>query len=292
MFLSKAGFVFSPHLYGTDGVDGKIVRGPLHQFLSHSPDSFLFELMKGCFFSLNSALVRAAAYRAVGSFDTHLLSSEDYDMALRLAAIFPVVSCAPPSFIVREHDGVRGASAIRYSSDQRAKVFRQFDQRVGLKLRTSLQLGDYLVPRQITIDNKVKERQAYLARMTVMASKACMAEMVEDLTSALALLPPDESLSPTECETVTQAICTGYAPDSMEHEWLEFKALLARLPTTNAGRKAVMSIARGLFRLAKGYPGKISQRCSRLCRAGSLSVLSLPFRKAIHTRPSIKKLDP
>ena len=288
----EACFVFSPHFYGTDGADGKIARGALHQYLAHSPDSFLFELMKGCFFSLNSALVRATAYRVVGSFDTQLLSSEDYDMALRLAAIFPVVSCATPSFIVREHDGLRGASAIRYSSDQRGKVFRKFDQRVGLKLRSSLQLGDYLVPRQKTIDHKVKERQAYLARMTVMASKACMAEMVEDLTSALALLPPDESLSPTECETITQAICTGYAPDSIENEWLEFKALLVRLPTTNAGREAVMSIARGLFRLAKGYPGRISVRWSRLCHAGSLAVLSLPLRKAIHTRSSIRNLDP
>ena len=288
----EAGFVFSPHFYGTDGSDGRIARGALHQFPTYTSESFLFELMKGCFFHLATALVRKEAYLAVGGFDVGLLSSEDYDMQLRLARAYPMVCSPQPSFVFRQHTGLRGAKAIRYSGDQREKTFRKFDQRVGLKLRASLQLGDYLVPRQNTIDDKVKERQAYLARMTVMASKACMAEMVEDLTSALALLPPDESLSPTECETVTQAICTGYAPDSMEHEWLGFKALLARLPTTNAGREAVMSIARGLFRLAKGYPDRISVRWSRLCHAGSLAVLSLPLRKAIHTRSSIRNLDP
>ena len=271
----EAGFVFSPHFYGADGADGKIARGALHQYLAHSPDSFLFELMKGCFFSLNSALVRAAAYRAVGSFDTHLLSSEDYDMALRLAAIFPVVSCAPPSFIVREHDGVRGASAIRYSSDQRAKVFRQFDQRVGLKLRTSLQLGDYLVPRQITIDNKVKERQAYLARMTVMASKGCLTEMVEDLQSALALCDDQSKFTAREVETISQAVRTGYAADSIDIEWSQFRAQLNAISPSPARTTALNGIADGLFRLAKGYPGSISLRATRLAHAWSVALIAL-----------------
>ena len=288
----EAGFVFSPHFYGTDGSDGRIARGALHQFPTYTSESFLFELMKGCFFHLATALVRKEAYRAVGGFDVGLLSSEDYDMQLRLAGAFQMVCCPQPSFIFRQHIGLRGAKAIRYSGDQRGKIFRKFDQRVGLKLRSSLQLGHYLVPRQNTLDDKVKERQAFLARMTVMASKACMGEMVEDLTSALALLPPDESLSPTECETITQAICTGYAPDSLEHEWLEFRALLTRLPPTNAGRIAVMSLAKGLFRLAKGYPGRISLRWSRLCRAGSLAVVSLPLHKAVQIRSKIRNLDP
>ena len=288
----EAGFVFSPHYYGTDGADGKIARGPLHQFPAYNADSFLYELMKGCFFHLATALVRKEAYLAVGGFDVGLLSSEDYDMQLRLARAYPMVCCPQPSFIFRQHTGLRGAKAIRYSGDQREKTFRKFDQRVGLKLRSSLPLGDYLVPRQISVEDKAMERQAYLARTTVMASKACMTEMVEDLCSAMALLPPDESLSPAECDTISQAICTGYAPDSIENEWLEFKALLARIPTTAAGRLAVMSIAKGLIRLAKGYPGRISLRWSRLCHAGSLAVLSLPLRKAVHIRSSIRNLDP
>ena len=59
-----------------------------------------------------------------------------------------MVYCPQPTFIFRQHAGLRGAKAIRYSGNQRATVFRKFDQRVGLKLRDSLPLGDYLSPRQ------------------------------------------------------------------------------------------------------------------------------------------------
>lgn len=270
-----AGFVFSPHFYGTDGANGKIARGALHQFPAYGPDSFFYELMKGCFFHLATALVRREAYLTVSGFDVGLLSSEDYDMQLRLAGTFKMVCCPQPSFIFRQHTGLRGAKAIRYSGDQRGNVFRRFDQRVGLKLRASLPLGDYLVPRQKTINDQAKKRQAYLARMTVMASKGCLQEMVEDLQSALALCAPHSKFTALELETITQAVCTGYAADSIENEWQQFKKMLATVPASRSGRAALMGIARGLFRLAKGYPGGISLRMSRLAHAISVVFLAL-----------------
>ena len=271
----EAGFVFSPHFYGTDGSDGRIARGALHQFPAYSAESFLFELMKGCFFHLATALVRREAYRAVGGFDVGLLSSEDYDMQLRLAGAFQMVCCPQPSFIFRQHIGLRGAKAIRYSCDQRGKIFRKFDQRVGLKLRSSLQLGDYLVPRQNTLDDKVKERQAYLSRMTVMASKGCLQEMLDDLRSALALCTPQDKLSAQEVETISQAVCTGYAGDSIETEWRHFRTMLTNVPASQSGRAALMAIAKGLLRLAKGYPGGAFLRSSRLAHAISVAFLAV-----------------
>jgi len=270
-----AGFVYSPHFYGGDGADGKIQRGRMHQFPTHTPDSFLFELMKGCFFHLATALVRADAYRAVGGFDTELLSSEDYDMQLRLARAYRAAYCPAPSFIFRQHSGPRGAKVIRYGGNQRAKVFRKFDQRVGQKLRASLPLGDYLVPRQANISAPSAQRQALLARMTVMASKGCLPEMVEDLRSLLALLPPDGLPAPAERQAIAEAICTGYASAAIEDQWEDFKALLAELPPSPAGRSVIRSIATGLFRLAKGYPDPIPVRWLRLKQAGLVAIYSL-----------------
>ena len=270
-----AGFVFSPHFYGTDGADGKIACGAMHQFPTFTADSFLFELMKGCFFHLATALVRREAYLAVGGFDAGLLSSEDYEMQLRLARTFKMVCCPHPSFIFRQHTGLRGAKTIRYSGDQRAKVFRKFDQKIGLKLRSSLQLGDYLVPRQIAIDNKVTERQAYLARMTVMASKGCLQEMLDDLQSALALCSSHSELTVQEVGTISQSVCTGYAADAIDREWSHFKVLLKAIPPTRAGKAALNGIANGLFRLAKGYPGSISLRALRLAHALSVALIAV-----------------
>ena len=271
----EAGFVFSSHFYGKDGLSGKIVQTRLQQVSRYHKDQLFFELMKGCFFSLNSALVRATVYQAVGGFDPHLLSSEDYDMALRLAAFAPVVQCMQPSFIVREHDGLRGANAIRYSGDQRATVFRKFDQQVGLKLRSTLLLGDYLVPRQQAIDDRVLERQGYLARMTVMASKACLKEMLDDLQSALALCSSQSELTVQEVGTISQSVCTGYAADAIDSEWSHFKILLKAIPPTRAGKAALNGIANGLFRLARGHPGSMSLRASRLAHALSVALIAV-----------------
>ena len=273
-----AGFVYSPHYYGHDGADGKIHKGRAHHLPTCTQDSFLFELMKGCFFSLSSSLVRADAYRAVGGFDSELLSSEDYDMALRLAWAFPFAYCSSPSFIVREHTGPRGANVIRYVEGQRTNVFRKFDQRVGQKLRANVPLGDFLVPRQASISAPATQGQALLARMTVMASKGCLPEMMNDLQDILTLLPADRAPDPAVREAIAAAICTGYAADAITSQWDHFKTLLSSLPPSPAGRSVVRSIATGLFRLAKGYPGPIRLRCLRLKQAGFVAILSLTLK--------------
>ena len=259
----EAGFVYSPHYYGSDRADGKILRGRLHTMPEHDESNFLLELMKGCFFHLATALVRAEAYRAVGGFDTGLLSSEDYDIQLRLVQAFPAAYCAEPTFIFRQHMGLRGAKAIRYGGNQRAKIFRRFDQRVGQKLRANLTMGDYLVPRRSQLE-PTELRSALTGRLTVMASKGCLAEFFEDLHSLINLVPADESLSVAECSAIASAICTGYASEAIEDRWDEFRALLRRLPGNRSGRAVVSAIALGLFRLAKGYPAPLAVRWLRL----------------------------
>lgn len=273
-----AGFVYSPHYDGSDGPDGKIERGRLHQLPAHTADRFFLELMKGCFFHLATALVRADAYRAIGGFDAELLSSEDYDMQLRLARAYPVAYCPEPSFIFRQHTGLRGAKTIRYDGGQRVKVFRKFDQRVGQKLRASLPLGDFLVPKQARISDPATQVQALMARMTVMASKACLPEMMNDLRDILTLLPADRAPDPAVREAIGIAVCTGYAADAITSQWDQFKTLLTKLPPSPAGRSVARSIATGLFRLAKGYPGPIWLRCLRLKQAGLVAMLSLALK--------------
>ena len=273
-----AGFVYSPHYYGHDGADGKILKGRAHQLPICTQDSFFFELMKGCFFHLATVLVRAEVYRAVGGFDTDLLSSEDYDMQLRLARAFPAAYCPTPSFIFRQHSGLRGANAIRYDGSTRALIFSQFDQRVGQKLRASLLLEDFLVPRRASISAPAMQGQALLARMTVMASKGCLPEMMNDLQDILTLLPPDRVPEPAVREAIAAAICTGYAADAITGQWDHFRTLLSSLPPSPAGRSVVRSIATGLFRLAKGYPGPIRLRCLRLKQTGFVAILSLALK--------------
>ncbi|MBA3997514.1 MAG: hypothetical protein C0466_10135 [Candidatus Accumulibacter sp.] len=270
-----AGFVFSSHYYGSDDAQGRIVRGRPHVAPAYGDDRFFAELMKGCFFHLATALVRAEVYREVGGFDAELLSSEDYDMQLRLARHCPAAFSPAPSFIFRQHGGLRGAKAIRYAGRQRASVFRRFDQRVGRKLRATLPLGDYLVPRQPGALAAEATRQALLARMVVMGSKGCIAELFDDLRTLLGSPGRDDVLHEHEAASVTAAICTGYAAEACRAEWADFMREVATLKRYAAGGAAIRALARGFYRMARGYPGSFALRAARLRAAAQLHLSAL-----------------
>ena len=259
-----AGFVYCPHYWGTDGYNGRIDQGRLNDVPYYSDEMLFSELIKGCFFHLGSVLVRMEAYQLAGNFDTSLLSSEDYDMQIRLARVVNAAYSPEPCFIFRQHSGERGAKKIRYGAAERSAIFRKYDTQVGLKLRSALSLGEYLVPRTVTVTSVEQERQALLARMVVMASKACIAEMFEDLQAALATLEPDQHLNDNEASLVTSAICTGYAYAASQANWATFKRHVARIGEHAAGKQATVALAKGFFRLAKSYPGSVNERARRL----------------------------
>ncbi len=267
----EAGFVFSPHYYGSDGPNGRIKRGRRHNVPHFADDAFFFELMKGCFFHLATALVRADVYRKIGGFDCELLSSEDYDMQLRLALVCEFAFSPTPSFIFRKHTGLRGSKAIRYSATERSTVFRKFDQRVGQKLRETLAPGDYLVPRQLGELSAQAQRQALLNRMTVMASKGCIPEMFDDLRQLLSLPETGRQLTRADAKQISEAFCTGYAYEACRNDWSEFMNYVRELKSFPAGKSAIRALASGMFAMAKGYPDSLRGRLGKLRAALSLT---------------------
>lgn len=256
----EAGFVYSQHYYGSDGPDGRIVRGRLHVVPEHDPDTFFQDLMLGCFFHLATALVKRELYLQLGGFDTSLLNSEDYDMQLQLARSHAAVRSAAPSFIFRQHLGMRGPKAIRYMGGSRSKMFRCFDQRVGQKLRKELELREYLSRDAQLGEASESHRAALLARMRVMASKGCISEMLEDLRAVLRLPRGEEK---PLAAVVKQAICTGYAWSAIEDGWPAFRTSLADLKGVPGGRAVIRAMAMGCLALAKGYPGSLGERLAK-----------------------------
>lgn len=279
----QAGFVYSPHYYGTDGSDGRIVRGRLHSLPAHNPAGFFLALMLGCFFHLATALVRIEVYRDVGDFDEELLSSEDYDMQLRLARKHGAVLSPEPVFIFRQHAGVRGARAIRYAGALRGEVFRRYDQRVGSKLRNSLSLGEYLCPSQLLPLDAQQTRQALLNRMQVMASKGCIDEFFSDLLALTVdteadFIHPGQSLPRDVRQAIRQSVCTGYAEAALLVDEPAVRRQLGRLQAHAQAGTAIRMLAAGFFALAKGYPGSAPVRARRLLAAFRFWLYSLPGR--------------
>lgn len=258
-----AGFVYSPHYVGHNGPDGRLIAGSLSAATRLPADRFLLALMTGCFFHLNSCLVRRRLYEEVGEFDASLKAGEDYDMQIRLAEHATAVFCEEPSFIFRQHDGARGDSAARYPAHMRSKVFLQYSAQLGQKLRARLPMGSYLVPVQTSVPIACK-REALLARAHVMASLGCVPEFLEDLAAAAAADPTSQAWSPADSRKVSDAICAGWAYEAVLLQWPAFVTAVGAIKQLPHGQAVAVALANGLWRLARGYPGTIYVRLQRL----------------------------
>jgi len=263
-----ASIVYSPHYLGEDDINGAIKQTKLHKTPNYSGDTFFLELLKGCFFHLASTLVRTEAYRAVGKFDHTLLSSEDYDMQIRLARGFPVAYCKSPSFIFRQHPGLRGSEEIRYAADKRSKIFRKYDGNVGRKIRSQLALHEYL-PRAPESDELTNDltRQAFLSRMLVMASKGCIVEMFEDIALAMDTMDKGNKFIDKEKILISSAITTGYSYEAICDEWPNFIQQVKNIPSNVAGKQATHALAKGFVLLTKSYPGSLKEKYKSLVLA-------------------------
>lgn len=257
----SAGFVYSPHYLGLNNSKGSIIKSSLHRPPSYHNSVFLYQLLCGCFFHLASTLVRVEAFKAIGGFDIELLRSQDYDMQIRLARRFSGVFSPTPSFIFRQHPGLRGSKSTRHTNENRSSVFIQYDQIIGEKIYSNLQLEEYLTPQK-SISSALEKREALLGRMVIMASKGCIEKMFEDLITVLEL--PENRVDNFLKGKIISAITTGYTYKSIQSDWPRFKQHIYGIKKYPRSRSVIKSFAKGFFILAKSYPGGFRERATKL----------------------------
>lgn len=262
-----AGFVYSAHFLGSSGPDGCILRGQYVHVPRYSKDEFFLEIMRNCFFSLSSALVKRELYENLGGLDPSLYSGEDYDFTIRLSRIAEPSYCSEPTFIVRQHNGARGAKSVRYSASERSVVFNNSSQAVGRKLRVAVSLGDYLPGSRRVLMRGPDYRQALLNRIQVMGNHGCIIEIFEDLRALLSVDGVHSQLSTAESRQLALAMQGGFAYDTCARDWHSVIQLSRGLRRFPGGRDAIRALARGLFVLAKSYPGTLLERANKAGRA-------------------------
>ena len=257
-------FVYTGHYLGSDDPNQRIRRGK--RYTPASPDSGLLlrHLMLGCYFTLQSVMLRRGALTKLGAFDESLAAGEDYDFLLRLAMAAKGIGIPEPTFVFRRHEGVRGSQALSYQAKDRGRFFCKYEQLIGRKLRHAAPLGDYLVPRRPVKRGSADYAEALIHRMTVMASKGLIEEMFDDLTEALSLWPLDVVNRGRLFAGCERAVHTGYATDVLFDDRRVFLRRVGALRNVPGGRRSIMWMARGLFRLAKSYPGTFTVRVNRL----------------------------
>jgi hypothetical protein len=276
-FRPDIGVVFSKHYWGSSSPSGRVVQGDPIDWPSLDEGSIALTLMRGCFTTLQGALVRTECYRSVGPFREDLLRSQDYDMLIRLARGCRVGLLPRPTFIFRRHEGQRGAAAARHAAGEREAIWAHYDAMVGRWLRRDATLGEFLAPAIKGPLTPQQERAATLNRLTVMASKGVADSMIEDavqFATCMQLTQPGQ-LDAEERRALVGATQQKYfllntLPDPSA--FIDKARVLARTPS---GRVLLRVFARGLVGIAWwGLRGR-RERGRALWLAARLFALSI-----------------
>lgn len=256
------GFVGSGHLYGHDGSGGALVVDRARYAPTYGRESGFYRILVDCCFSLSSVLARRECYQRIGGFDESLSSSEDYDMLIRLARTFEYGVVPDPTFVVRTHDGARGAASNRYSADQRREKLYRTDAIVGIKVRRGVPLDEFSVagdPEEIPAG-----RMQLIRRSVVMASKGLIPEMMSDLFAAY-LDDQRSTISGLERQLLFDAMDSNYVIEGiLDDESLfstSIRDIVRRCP---AGEDIVKAMVSGLWRISKESGVAAGTRYDRL----------------------------
>ena len=270
-----ADFVYSSHCLGRDGPDQRIEQGSRYTPPQYPHERFFLEIMRGCFFHLNSALVRRSLYERLGGLDPALLSSEDYDFQIRLAHVAQAAFCAAPSFVFRQHGGARGARQIRYTAAQRNRVFRRYSQTVGLKIRAEVGLGEFLCPPVRRALSLQEQRMALRNRLHVMGNHGCVDEFVVDLAEWLQSMAATGGWSKDDGAEVARAFQRGWVYAACSQDWPGFLCSLAPLKRLPGGRACLRALARSVLGLTAMPSRGTSQRLASAWHGARLGMIAL-----------------
>ncbi|UYY57059.1 glycosyltransferase family 2 protein [Sphingomonas sp. S2-65] len=242
--------------------------------------SILRHLLEDAFVMHNAALVRRAAYDAVGPFDESMLRSLDYDMFVRLALAVPMVFVDRLMFDQRKHDGVRGPGRALHSAATSEAVWQVYDRQIFLRLRDQVPLEAY--ERLFDGENHDQVRRAaLLQRACVQARHGLWDLAVSDLDAA-ARQAPELPFLPLQAAISARMLNGkhGFA-DALHPDVLDRLKRLAREP--GVGRAIIRAmLAGGLWRLRPPVPadaGEMRHLSSAL--VGSRTTLALLARRKL-----------
>jgi glycosyltransferase involved in cell wall biosynthesis len=192
-------FTYSGCLIIQSHPDGRVEhKGPLT--MPDVPEDEMFSrMLEQNFLQLQAMLVRTRCYREVGLFDPRLNLCDDYDINLRLTRRFAGKRLDTPSFLFRQHSGLRGRPGALFPAEHRSRYWVKENREIHLRLRGELELAEYL-PRSLAAGqlDEPRRRRALLQRACVMARLALWEEALGDLRQALVDTMPGARLGMVE----------------------------------------------------------------------------------------------
>jgi glycosyltransferase involved in cell wall biosynthesis len=187
--------------------DGRIEHKGLLPMPDVPEDEIFSRMLEQNFMQLQAMLVRTHCYREIGLFDSRLNLCDDYDINLRLTRRFAGRRLDTPSFLFRQHSGLRGRPGALFPAEHRSRYWVKENRDIHLRLRGELELGEYL-PRSLgagELDGP-RRRRALLQRACVMARLALWEEALTDLRQAFVETMPGAPLGMVERDLCRRAL--------------------------------------------------------------------------------------
>lgn len=154
-------------------------------------EDFFVRFASGMPVCMNGMLIPKHCFDTVGYFDTALARAQDNEMVLRLARHYSA-GCVPvPTYVMRQHPGLRGPDHARHVAARRALVWHQYCRGIYAAAWRQFPLSAYLphVPGSaIRIEDDRDRVRALVQRGTIMLRRGLVTEALADFQSGLQLI--------------------------------------------------------------------------------------------------------
>jgi glycosyltransferase involved in cell wall biosynthesis len=180
---SDVGFAFGAFNRFFDSNDGRTFL-PASFWARPEEPNWEIAFLERMFTFQPAMLVKRAAYERVGFFDTDFLRSQDYEMTLRLLKEFKCAFVPDVIFHQREHAGVRGPAADRFSASESARRWLKYDQLIFRKVWAEFVLERFTPTFALEFSPERRQRAALIQRAGIMARRGLWELAVEDLVVA------------------------------------------------------------------------------------------------------------
>lgn len=269
-------FVYSGHYLGSNGPDGRIVRGPSADVPMVREDRLLQALTEGAFFNQQGVLARRHCFDRAGGYEESFKRGQDYDLMIRMARVCRGVGIAAPTYVFRQHSGVRGPLGAQHASADRDRTWMEWERRIGQRIREQLPLEAFLDADEARIvDAGRRRRVALLHRAASMASKGLAAEVASDLVDAAAASRAS-MLDEGEAALCRRLMTREFMQVALRASAPQFLFALLPLRRTRAGREMLRAMARGILWVAKQRKAERIGRVQTLRISARLAWLGRP----------------
>ena len=265
---------------GDDGLGAIVRESMIPDLESRGP---LIPLLEANYLGGAAIFTRRSCYDRVGGYDTDLVRSQDYEMAIRLTRAFKGVRVqGGPTFYLRRHQESRGSLRDRFPAAHQKTKWLQYGQVIFRRLHKELPLEDYLPPGSCL---KEERRQALLQRLAIMACKLLVSEVIEDLEELKQLNSP-RPFSDAERKIIAKMVLqTPWQSETKLFDTLSFQAGINNIIFSNKnavmentqrimGIKNITTGISGLFEalLASAEPTAVIDLLLYLIRRGELDL--------------------